>query len=445
MSRWFFFISLFFVAHRGVTQTNEGNNDCTYAKEIRVPFSSADKEKPAVKPLLNQTVFYNYRDQFSFWYKILVKENSTISFSIKPINDSDEYAVYVYQYDAADFCTKVYYQKWEPMKASFFTKGASKENPYDLKEKTFQAKKEHIYYISVLNTSMNNCGHQLYLKSGSDTLRVKALHLPCKRDLSSLSPMNVALQAAPEKKDTLLTTKTTVSQVLQSNPILTKDSLSEQDIWLHCFVKDPTMKNIQGAKLSVWDQLTKEESKNIPDEKYSYQYQLVPGRSYKVKCAALGYKESEQMYTADKKKTDLNIIMEPLKEGENIIMKSIYFFPNTYALKKNSVGELQILLAYLQANNNVRIEIQGHTNGDHRIAKNKAYSTLGEEWNYEGTAKNLSQLRAEAIKKYLETNGVSSDRLEAKGYGGKRPIVKNPESNEEGQYNIRVELVILKS
>ena len=146
-----------------------------------------------------------------------------------------------------------------------------------------------------------------------------------------------------------------------------------------------------------------------------------------------------------KKKTDLDIIMEPLKEGENIIMKSIYFFPNTYALKKNSVGELQILLAYLQANKNVRIEIQGHTNGDHRIAKNKAYSTLGEEWNYEGTAKNLSQLRAEAIKKYLETNGVSSDRLEAKGYGGKRPIVKNPESNEEGQYNIRVELVILKS
>jgi len=34
--------------------------------------------------------------------------------------------------------------------------------------------------------------------------------------------------------------------------------------------------------------------------------------------------------------------------------------------------------------------------------------------------------------------------LEAKGLGGKKPIIKHPESNEEGALNIRVELVVLK-
>ena len=128
-----------------------------------------------------------------------------------------------------------------------------------------------------------------------------------------------------------------------------------------------------------------------------------------------------------------------------IVKKSIYFYPNTYALKKESAAELQKLLNFLSENETVSIEIQGHTNGDHRIVKNKAYATLGEEWNFEGSAKELSQKRAEAIKNYLGNNGVQSVRLSPKGYGGKKPIIKDPQNNEEGQMNIRVEIFILKS
>src|ERR1039458_3138223 len=101
-------------------QSIEGNNDCMYAKEIIIPFNYQDNAANKTKHHLNQTVFYSYRDQFSYWYKVVVKENATLKFNVKPINDSDEYAVYVYQYNATDFCDKVYYRKISPVKPSFF-------------------------------------------------------------------------------------------------------------------------------------------------------------------------------------------------------------------------------------------------------------------------------------------------------------------------------------
>ncbi len=125
-------------------------------------------------------------------------------------------------------------------------------------------------------------------------------------------------------------------------------------------------------------------------------------------------------------------------------MKSIYFYPNTYALKQESSAELQNLLAFLTDNESLVIEIEGHTNGDRRISRNKAYEKMGEEWNFQGSAKKLSQKRAEAIKNYLVLNGIKAERLFPKGYGGEKMIVVGAKTTEEGQKNMRVEIVVLK-
>ena len=124
------FLLIFFSFILSHAQTIEGNNDCIYAKEVIVPFGSSDANAVnKSKSLLNQTVFYNYRDQFSYWYKIVVKDNTILRFKINPVNDSDEYVVYVYQYNETDFCDKVYYHKIKPVKPSFFNGIVSKENP----------------------------------------------------------------------------------------------------------------------------------------------------------------------------------------------------------------------------------------------------------------------------------------------------------------------------
>ncbi|MBL7936821.1 MAG: OmpA family protein, partial [Bacteroidia bacterium] len=107
--------------------------------------------------------------------------------------------------------------------------------------------------------------------------------------------------------------------------------------------------------------------------------------------------------------------------------------------------DLQKLLNFMLDNPLVVIEIQGHTNGNNKIFKNKAYEQLGDEWNFQGSSKKLSMFRSEAIKKYLINNGISEDRLVAVGKGGDKPIIDNPETMEDGQRNIRVEVIILKN
>lgn len=439
MQRILLLIGFIICAITSNAQTIEGDNDCTYSKEIIVPFNYASKGETAPKHHLNQTVFYSYRDQFSYWYKIIVKENTTLKFKVNAINDSDEYAVYVYQYNEKDFCNKVYYNKLKAVNPSFFI-GNDKDDPYDLAEKTFVAKKGNTYYISVLNTSLNNCGHNFYLINEKDTLKVKALHLPCKRDVVTLSVKEISLKTTPNNPDTIIAKINAPVVVEKKDSARKEDGITTKSI-LTFTVLDARKKTIVNASLILIAEAGREEI--IPNENKSYGVEK--GKKYKIKCTAFGYKNYEQSILVNDKNQAVEILLEPLKEGDNFVMKSIYFYPNTYALKKSSLGELQKLLDYLTTNENVNIEIQGHTNGDHHIAKNKAYSTLGEEWNFEGSAKNLSQRRAEAIKNYLESNGIKAERIEAKGYGGKKPIVKDPQTNEEGQLNIRVEVVILKA
>ena len=58
--------------------------------------------------------------------------------------------------------------------------------------------------------------------------------------------------------------------------------------------------------------------------------------------------------------------------------------------------------------------------------------------------KELSQKRANAVKKYLESKGIAPSRLQATGYGQEKPIAEN-KTNAGKQKNRRVEFKILHS
>lgn len=433
-----FFLFLFLNSLSFFAQHNEEDrNDCTYAKEIIVPFNYHDSAHTG-RPLLNQTVFYSFRDQFSFWYKIIAKENTVISFKAKAINDSDTYAMYVYQYNEADFCNKVYAKKIGTMPLTFFKEKLNSFNAYDLGKKTFTAQKGNIYYISVLNTSLGNCGHDFEMHADKDTLKVRALHMPCKRQVEHLKPKEIVAKK-PEQKDSL---KASIKIASLHKDTIKKDSLPPG---LYIRVSDAEKKTPLNAKVHITDQesLAEQEAERIKTGEYYFKPEK--GKKYKLKSTTFGYKRVEKEIVIEKEMTMAELMHTPYKAGESIILRSIYFYPNTYALKKESAPELQKLLEFLLDNESVEMEIQGHTNGDHHIAKNKAYESLGPEWNYSGSAKTLSQKRAESIKEYLVKGGVKENRLQPKGYGGSRPIIKDPQNNEEAQDNIRVEITILKN
>lgn len=482
-----------------LAQTGELDRyDCTYSKEITFPFNYSENPNKVVKPQLNQVVFYTYRDQFTYWYKITSKLDGELSFKIAAINDSDSYVAYIYQYNETDFCNKLFYNKIKPLYGPYFIEKTDKTaNPA---VKTFTVKKDKVYYISVLNTSLNNCGHYFTLNALADTLKIKAYHSPCKKDVESLPVTNrvEAKAALPEqplaaknkknepvsiKNDTLkkeqiakntnpsigaekgadqdnaqkppLTDTASIKPVTEKQKQSITDtssrvSLSEKQKTatetpeILFIVKDKKKLGLLNAQLSVVFTDDREYMQLENTEIGRWKSLIRNKGMYSIKCAALGYKDLELTidFTGENKVVEL--LLEPLTVGENFIMKSIYFHPNTYALRKESNNDLRNLLSFLIDNPDVVIEIQGHTNGDNKIFKNKAYEQLGEEWNFQGSSKKLSLYRAEAIKNYLISNGVEATRLVAKGMGGEKPIIKDPETMEEGQRNIRVEVQILK-
>ena len=81
----------------------------------------------------------------------------------------------------------------------------------------------------------------------------------------------------------------------------------------------------------------------------------------------------------------------------------------------------------LEKNPTMKVEIQGHTDNVGSEAFNQR----------------LSENRANAVKEYLISKGISADRLKAVGYGQSNPIA--PNDTEEGRaMNRRVGMKVLE-
>ena len=104
----------------------------------------------------------------------------------------------------------------------------------------------------------------------------------------------------------------------------------------------------------------------------------------------------------------------------------MYFDTDKDKIKDISLPSLELLILFLEEKPKIKIEIAGHTD-----------SQGNNDYNLD-----LSQRRAESVKKYLIDHGVSKRRLEAKGYGETLPIASN--DNTEGRkLNRRTEIKIL--
>jgi len=110
--------------------------------------------------------------------------------------------------------------------------------------------------------------------------------------------------------------------------------------------------------------------------------------------------------------------------------ESIEFKTGSAEILPKMENDLDKLMNYVLDNPNMRLKVSGHTD-----------SRGDPELNLK-----LSQNRANAIKQYLINKGkITSSRIKAKGYGSKKPIIKDADSEEDHQKNRRVEFEILKS
>ncbi len=409
-----------------------GGAECSQAKMISIPFLRDTPTINGSKPhVINQSNSYEQTDQFSYWYKLNIEADVIINCQITPINKNDKYVVYIYKYRGEDFCEKLSKGK---IKHARVENEENKKSIIEASESSdfeFDAFKEDKFYFSILNVSQNNCGHKLRLIVGGDTLKVTATHTPC-IGLEKEKPGVAAKAVIKQTLDTVSSRKT--ERKFDTVTVVVKEINKGA--------------KIANAQIDARDAVSGKSMKVINTKNGAIKLVYEKGKNYTIECTATGYKSfNHTMVVSEYVKADSNqfvIFMKSLKTGDNFVMDNIYFFPNTYALKDGSTEALTSLLNYLTNNPNVKIELQGHTNGNNKCKKNKNFKDEGPEWNFSGSAQKLSLMRAEEIKKYLVEHGANKDNITTVGFGGEKMIIANPKSPEAIKKNARVEVVIIE-
>lgn len=168
-------------------------------------------------------------------------------------------------------------------------------------------------------------------------------------------------------------------------------------------------------------------SKLQTDEDGNYLVTLPAGKDYAFNVNRKGYLFYSDNFSLVDNNIDssllVNIPLQPIEAGASIVLKNIFFDVNKYQLKPESLNELDRVVALLNENPKLNIQISGHTDNVGKDADNQA----------------LSLNRAKAVTGYLLSKGIDAKRMASKGFGASKPVGSN--DTEQGKaLNRRTEL-----
>jgi outer membrane protein OmpA-like peptidoglycan-associated protein len=177
-------------------------------------------------------------------------------------------------------------------------------------------------------------------------------------------------------------------------------------------------------------------------------------------CAVFGYKEiiHQVNYAAPYVMSEITedekgawvvpFTLEPLGKGDVSVMYHVSFYKDAVIMLPLSKIELDQLVQMMSANPNYRIKVHGHANGSNSrriiaLGASKNYFNVQGSQEHTGSAKELSKLRAEAVRQYLADHGISKDRIAVHAWGSQDMLV--PVTSNNAKLNDRVEVEFLKN
>ncbi len=167
-----------------------------------------------------------------------------------------------------------------------------------------------------------------------------------------------------------------------------------------------------------------------------------------VKPPQMSHQDSVRMIEA-KIKSEVDKRVMSLEKGKVETLDYIFFYRDASVMRPESKYEVDRLVNILKENLRETIRIHGHTNGNApgKIIKRADSSTdffsLDNTVEDYGSAKELSELRATAIRDYLIAKGINKKRMTIKAWGGKKPLYKFDDAKAEA--NVRVEIEVIKN
>lgn len=168
------------------------------------------------------------------------------------------------------------------------------------------------------------------------------------------------------------------------------------------------------------------------DEDGNYLVTLPIGKDYAFSVNRRGYLFYSDNFSLSSNNSDSDYVkdipLQPIEAGAAVILKNIFFDTKKSELKPASLSELDKVVALMNENPRLRIQISGHTDN---IGQEKDNGLLSND-------------RAKAVVTYLASKGINMQRLVYKGFGASQPVASN--NTEAGRaMNRRTELMVISN
>jgi len=199
------------------------------------------------------------------------------------------------------------------------------------------------------------------------------------------------------------------------------------------FVYDAQNRDRLGARFELIDLRSGETLVKSDSDQRTGEF-LVPiplSTDLALNVSADGYLFFSENFSFEDARTDADphlydIPLHPIREGESVVLRNIFFETDSHTLMSESLSELERLLTLLEENKGISIEIGGHTDNTGSFDYNKQ----------------LSENRALSVYNYLVENGIDEDRLSYQGYADTVPLMDN--DTEKGKArNRRTEFKVI--
>lgn len=197
---------------------------------------------------------------------------------------------------------------------------------------------------------------------------------------------------------------------------------------LYVLVTDFKGKPRPNEEIVFYGTTTQQTVKGISNQSGQFTAELPLGDTYKILISALGEQteystikvgKEEGMYRAE--------VTIKFEMPTTVTLKNVLFKSGSAELAASSFKSLDELVAFMNRKTTLVIEIAGHTDNVGSVESNQL----------------LSQKRADAVRSYILSKGISTTRVLAKGYGQNEPVADN--STEQGRStNRRTEVRIIK-
>ncbi len=144
----------------------------------------------------------------------------------------------------------------------------------------------------------------------------------------------------------------------------------------------------------------------------------------------------------------VNFGLTRIHKGDISTLYNVYFYNDAAIMLPDSKYQLNSLLQMFKENHTLKVVLHGHTNGSGRgkiiyMGPSKNFFQITKDVvEGSGSAKELSEARAEVIREWLLAQGIDDKRVTVKGWGGSRMI--HDKNSVHARKNIRVDVEVIE-